>query len=245
LAVIVLFTDFGSNGPYIGQMTAAIYGLNNEAKVITLFANAPSFDPVASAYLLAAYADEFPVETVFLCVVDPGVGTQNRKPIVAHIDGRIFVGPDNGLFDVLASRTISASKQEIVWQPAVLSASFHGRDLFAPVAAQLEQRSCPAEWLSTAEPYKVPGLASDLPAVVYIDDYGNAITGVRAATLSSEARLLVNGVSLVKKHTFGDAAEGEAFWYENSNGLAEIAVNCGSAAARLDLMIGSPIVLEG
>lgn len=237
----MLFTDFGLNGPYVGQMQAAIYGVNPAARVINLFANAPGFNPRASAYLLAAYVDYVPAATVFLAVIDPGVGSAQRQPVVVSVEGRYFVGPDNGLFDVLGTQARSAAKTEILWRPANLSASFHGRDLFAPIAAHLDQRTVPGDWLGPVQPFIVDDVAADLYEVIYVDDYGNAMTGVRASELPLAAVIGVNGQALNRARTFADVLPGQAFWYENSNGLMELAVNCGSAAKQLSLQIGTKV----
>lgn len=241
--MIVLFTDFGINGPYIGQLQAAIYQVNPDAKVINLFANAPRFNPVAAGYLLSAHVRIFPPGTTFLAVVDPGVGSEARRPIVATIDGKSYVGPDNGLFDALAIQAQQSDKREIVWRPDVLSASFHGRDLFAPIAAHLDRGILNEDWLGVAEDFDVNGLSEDLDQVIYIDDYGNAMTGIRASQISPALSILVNGVTLKHARTFSDVSKGEAFWYQNSSGLAEIAVNCGSAAEQLSLRIGTVLRL--
>ena len=112
--------------------------------IIDLFADAPAYDPQASAYLLAAYIGEFAPGTVFLCVVDPGVGS-DRAPCVVHADGKWFVGPDNGLFELVVRRARDQVRcWRIDWVPSRLSATFHGRDLFAPVAAQLARGEIPA-----------------------------------------------------------------------------------------------------
>ena len=94
--MIVLFTDFGVGGPYTGQVKAVLRLAAPDTDIIDLFADAPAHDPKAAAYLLAAYVEEFPRGTVFLCVVDPGVGGA-RTPGVFNVDGRWYVGPENGL----------------------------------------------------------------------------------------------------------------------------------------------------
>lgn len=239
--MIVLFTDFGVNGPYIGQMEAVIYGRHPQARVINLFANAPGFDPRASAYLLAAYVRDLPAGTVVLAVVDPGVGSAQRRPVVASVGVWQFVGPDNGLFDVLAKHAGGGIKREIRWQPETLSASFHGRDLFAPLAAALDCGTVQSEWLGPERPFSLEAVASDLHEVVYIDDYGNAITGVRGALIAPNTRIVVNGNELARARTFADVTPGQGFWYENANGLIELAVNRGSAAQQFSLAVGVPI----
>lgn len=239
--MVVLFTDFGVTGPYVGQMKAAIWGLAPAVPVIDLFSDAPRYDPVAAAHLLAAYAGDFPAGTVFVGVVDPGVGTALRRPIVADIDGSYFVGPDNGLFDVVARRACIASKREIRWQPQRLSASFHGRDLFAPVAAKLASNTLYPEWLGEAEPFAIADEADELAKVIYIDGFGNVMTGLRAYGIAIDRKIEAGGQQIGWARTFAEAGEGELFWYENANGLLELAVNRGNAAERLALSLGDEI----
>ena len=140
--MIALFTDFGLSGPYTGQMKAALLQMAPGVPVIDLFADAPTGDPKASAYLLAAYAAWFPEGTVFLCVVDPGVGG-DRPAVMIEADRRWYVGPGNGLFELIQRRAQKTQSFDIAWTPKSLSASFHGRDLFAPVAALLARGDQP------------------------------------------------------------------------------------------------------
>jgi S-adenosyl-L-methionine hydrolase (adenosine-forming) len=237
--MIVLFTDFGLQGPYTGQMKAVLHQMAPGIPVIDLFADAPAGNPKASAYLLAAYAQWFAPGATFLCVVDPGVGGA-RPPVVVEADGRWYVGPGNGLFELVERRAAKARSWDIDFKPQQLSASFHGRDLFAPVAAMLARGAPPA-----GEPRKHAGRRSDWPddlaEIVYVDHFGNAITGLRASILPPNARLGAAGRVLERARTFSDRPPGAAFWYENSNGLAEIAVNCGRADRDLGLVIGSPV----
>jgi S-adenosylmethionine hydrolase len=238
--MIVLFTDFGLAGPYTGQVKAVLHQMAPGVPAVDLFADLPAAKPKPAAYLLAAYGLWFPPGTVLLAVVDPGVGS-DRDAIVVEADGRSYVGPDNGLFELVIRRAGNARSSEIVWRPAQLSASFHGRDLFAPVAAYLARGGLPPAALRSTEIQRFPDWPDDLAEIVYIDDYGNAITGVRAAALSAETRLAAGGRVVARARTFSDVPAGAAFWYENSNGLAEIAVNSGRADSVLGLAIGTPV----
>jgi S-adenosyl-L-methionine hydrolase (adenosine-forming) len=239
--MIVLFTDFGLDGPYTGQMKAVLHRMAPGVPVIDLFADAPVGDPKASAYLLAAYAAWFPARTIFLCVVDPDVGGA-RPAIIVEADERWYVGPGNGLFELVQRRAANTRRWHITFQPEHLSASFHGRDLFAPVAAMLARGDEPPGRPRTDDADRRPDWPDDLAEIVYVDHYGNAMTGLRASTLAPEARLAAAGRVLERATTFGDRPAGTAFWYENSNGLAEIAVNQGRADA-LGLAIGSTVVV--
>ncbi len=238
--MIVLFTDFGEVGPYAGQVKAVLARNAPGVSVVDLLHDAPAFQAKPSSYLLAALIDVFPTETVFLCVVDPGVGG-DRAAIVVEADGRWFVGPDNGLFEIVMRRANSISAWNITWRPESLSASFHGRDLFAPVAAMLAKDPAPP-----GDPIPVSSLRradwpDDLAEIIYIDNFGNAMTGLRARGLGTKTRLEAGGHTTVRFRTFSDLPSGGAFWYENSSGLAEIAVNQGRADRILGLGIGDPV----
>ncbi len=241
--MIVLFTDFGLEGPYTGQVKAVLYGAAPGIPIVELFANAPAGQPKPGAYLLAAYGIWFPPGTVLLAVIDPGVGS-NRGALILEAEGRWYVGPDNGLFELVTRRAASTRTWDILWRPEELSASFHGRDLFAPVAAQVARGELPSHMPREAEIGRHSDWPDDLPEIIYIDRYGNAMTGLRAALLPAGGRLTVCGRVLKRARTFSDVSPGDAFWYENSNGLAEIAVNGGRAAEALDLVIGSPVAID-
>lgn len=236
--MLVLMTDFGPTGPYMGQMQAVLYREAPGVPVVTLFNDAPRCNPRASAYLLAAYATEFPVGTVFVAVIDPGVGTPARRPIMLQADGRWFVGPDNGLFELVRRRAAACRCWEIIWQPSCLSASFHGRDLFAPVAARLARGETPSAEAVECSRNDWP---DELAEVIYVDHFGNAMTGLRAVSVSPGSLIAVAGKQLHHARTFGAVVPGTAFWYENANGLVELAVNQGSAVQQLGLTIGMPV----
>ena len=122
--MILLFTDFGLEGPYIGQVKAALWRETPETPVFDLFSDAPVFAPKSSAYLLAAYTAGFPEDSIYLAVVDPGVGTPWRRPVVVRAGGRWFVGPDNGLFNVVMQRDPDCQMWDITWEPKDMSATF-------------------------------------------------------------------------------------------------------------------------
>lgn len=242
--MILLFTDFGARGPYVGQMTAALHQAAPGVAVVDLLADAPAFDPQASAYLLAAYARPFPAQTVFLCVVDPGVGGE-RPPCVVRADDRWFVGPGNGLFELVMRRAASVRCWRIDWRPERLSATFHGRDLFAPVAARLALGEAPPGSPLTADALRQPDWPDDLARILYIDGYGNAVSGLRAGKMPPTARIRIEGVAIAAARTFCDVPAGQAFWYENADGLLEIAVNRGRACDLPGIAAGAALSIEG
>ena len=240
--MIALFTDFGLEGPYTGQMKAVLAREAPAIPVIDLLADAPPGNVQAGAYLLAAFAPWFPQGTVFVAVIDPGVGS-DRAALAIEADGRWYVGPDNGLFELIFRRARHSRCFTITWRSETLSASFHGRDLFAPVAARIA-RNAENDGLRAAKPLRHADWPDDLAAIVYIDRYGNAMTGLRASILSADARLRVGGKTLPRARTFADMPVGQPFWYENANGLAEIAVNRGRADQALALAVGSGVRTE-
>lgn len=241
--MIFLFTDFGSRDIYTGQVKAVLLRHAPKEAVIDLLHDAPAFNVKAGAHLLAALAERLPGDSVAVAVVDPGVGGP-RAPVAVLADGRWFVGPDNGLISVAAARAKRCEAYSIGWRPKALSPSFHGRDLFAPVAGMLARGDRKRAALKKAA-LAVGFGPDDLAQVVYVDHYGNVMTGLRASGLPPAARLAVRGQWIVRARVFSEAPSGEAFWYENSIGLAEIAVTSGSAAARLGLRIGETVGIAG
>jgi S-adenosyl-L-methionine hydrolase (adenosine-forming) len=245
--MIVLFTDYGWTDPYVGQLKAVLARQAPSAIVIDLLHDAPDFNAHAGAHLLAALVPEFPVGSVFVCVVDPGVGGP-RGAVAIEADGRWFVGPDNGLLSVVAARAQQVRRFRIAWQPERLSASFHGRDLFAPVAAWLAAGRPIDERLQPIAALEGNFDASDLPRVIYIDHYGNCWTGLRGGLLlrgGDDEALEVKGRRLPWRRVFSEAAKGEAFWYINSVGLIEIAANRASAAELLKVGVGDTVTVAG
>ncbi|MEC4594199.1 MULTISPECIES: SAM hydrolase/SAM-dependent halogenase family protein [Nitrospirillum] len=277
--MIFLYTDFGWSGPYVGQMRAVLAARTpSGTPIIDLMHDAPAFDPLAAGRLLAAILPatlaalpHTPVPAVFLAVVDPGVGTA-RRPLAVRLSGRQggpqgrpiwLVGPDNGLFQPLIADTTAtgglAEAWEIIWRPDILSVSFHGRDLFAPVAALAAKGAAEGQelgdWVRPLALTDLVGAALDGGAagngrVLYIDSYGNGWTGLRPTgvldgSVAPDARLWVGGPgggrAVEPARTFGAVPPGTAFWYVNSSGLVEIAVNQGRADEALGFTLGSPI----
>ncbi len=243
--MIVLFTDFGISGPYVGQLKAVFARQASGMPVIELFSDAPACDPRAAAYLLAAYVEEFPIGTVFLCVVDPGVGGQ-RKAGLLMADGRWFVGPDNGLFEIVARRARETPRWRELKVPAGgISGTFHGRDVFAPAAALLAGGAMPDGQERPLAEMRRPDWPDDLAEVIYIDGFGNAMTGLRADLIADGRGLDVGGVQLLRARTFSEVPAGTAFCFANANGLMEIAVNQGRASEHFGLQIGTPVKISG
>ena len=236
----------------MGRMHAVLAAGAPQRRVIDLMHDAPAHDPRAAAYLLAALAREFPERAICVGVVDPGVGT-DRAAVALKADGRWFVGPGNGLFEMVRRRAAAAEPFDIAWRPDSLSASFHGRDLFAPVAARLAalgpDEAPPADLLRREDGDSPDGPGTDwpddLPEIVYADRFGNLMTGIRAETLDPSCEISVGGGAGIRHaRVFGEAPPETPFWYGNSCGLAEIAVAKASASARLNLGVGDLIAIR-
>lgn len=237
---IFLYSDFGLAGPYVGQMEAAVLRVLPQARVVALMSDAPSARPRPSAYLLNALLPYLPDEAGVVAVVDPGVGTA-RRPLCMHADNRWLVGPDNGLLARAARSARRLSVWRLDWEPEALSVSFHGRDLFAPACARLlagdelpRSPLAPADMCGWDWP-------EQLAELIYFDHYGNAFTGLDAAAVGDRATLRCRGIEVRPARVFAESSAGEPFWYLNSCGLVEIAVDRDSAAERLGLAIGDPI----
>lgn len=241
--MIVLYTDFSVNGPYVGQMKSVIKANNQNIIIIDLMHDVPEFNIQAAAYLLASLTHSFEKNSVFLAVVDPGVGTIQRKPCVIKTKDHWFVGPDNGLFNRVVMDSASYQCWEVDWQPNSLSDSFHGRDLFAPVAVQIENSQS-----FEGVPYQLLVDEDDWPEslfkVIYCDNFGNVMTGVKANTVSKSDSFSINGHKLNYARTFSEVPEGQAFWYINSNSLVEFSVNKGRAEQILNIKIGNTFVMD-
>ncbi len=235
--MIVLLTDFGVADPYVGQVRLRLAALAPGVPVIDLFHDLPDFAIQASAHLLSAYCRDVPAGAVIMAVVDPGVGGA-RNAIVLRAGGRLYVGPDNGLFEMVARRE-GVESCEALTIPATAAPTFHGRDVFAPAAAALARGACPSA--QPAPLTRFPDWPDDWARVLFIDHYGNVVTGLRARP--SLRSLAIKGRRLRRARVFAEGVPGEPFFYENANGLIEIAVREGSAAAILGLQLADPLLV--
>ena len=163
-----------------------------------------------------------------------------RLALIVKADHRWYVGPDNGLFHVLARRARDLECHEIRWRPAQLSASFHGRDLFAPVAAQLVHGLMP-DCVPAALTPPVPDWPEDLPQVLYIDHFGMPLPACVPTALRVTPDFRLAARHWLRARTYSGTEVGDGFWYENANGLAEIAVNQGRASAKYMIAVGDQV----
>ena len=239
--MFALFTDFTLIDPYVGQMHAVLAHKCPHRPIIDLFHQVPSFDVRSAAYLLPAYSQFMPEGTILICVVDPGVGG-DRPGVAVKTDRHWYVGPDNGLFTMMARRQHHApSVYTIDDIPSDAAPSFHGRDVFALIAANIangdESDLIPGNLIDVPK----DAWPDDLPQVIYIDHFGNAITGIRSSIVGKPYQMEVKGATLSHARVFADVRRSEVFWYGNANGLIEIAAGKKSAAEVLGLKVGDRV----
>ena len=256
--LITFLSDFGRDDWFVGVVHGVIHELCPAARVIDLTHEIPLGNVTRAAFVLEAAAPDFPPGTIHLAVVDPGVGTE-RRPVAARARGQHFVGPDNGLFE-WALADVGHRVHEIReprYQRASVSATFHGRDVFAPVAAHLAM-GVRVEQLGplVTDPTRLPASAphregADLVGqVMFFDRFGNALTNLTWIVLEaafpgvSETSLEVRvaGRSLRGlSRTYGDSPRGTLVALMGSSGRLEIAQVGGDAAARLGLGTGDEV----
>jgi len=245
-AIITLLTDFGTADGYVGEMKGVLCTAAPAAALVDITHDVAAQDVDGARLVVARYWRRFPVGTVHLVVVDPGVGGA-RAAIAVESEGRFLVGPDNG---VLSPALLHAGARCVELPvPAGASPTFHGRDAFAPAAAALARgtsiESLGQAWLSprvlrTPEPTRRED-GTIAGVVITVDRFGNAVTNLlswRGGTVEA------HGHRLPLVRTYGDVAPGDAAALVGSSGLVEIAVRNGSAAATLGLKRGDAVVLR-
>jgi S-adenosylmethionine hydrolase len=257
--LITLFTDFDLGDPFVGVMKAVILGICPSARLVDLGHDAARFDPVPAGFALATAVPYFPPGTTHVAVVDPGVGG-SRRPLAARIDGQLFVAPDNGLLAWLLTGARRAEVRQITDPRLVrrpVSATFHGRDVFAPAAAHLASGHpfarvgpvvadpvCPPLPRAAREPG--PAVRGQ---VVWVDRFGNLITNVDVGTLAVLGPAAEGGLQVkvsggpaapVVSH-YGAVAPGGLGAVLGSSGHLELFVNRGSAAVLLGAGPGTPL----
>lgn len=254
--IITLLTDFGTRDAYVAAMKGVILGVNPQAVLVDLSHEVPPQDILAGALILAGAAPYFPPGTIHLAVVDPGVGSR-RRGLAAYAHGQFWVGPDNGLFHLIftpgAAPTIVSLENPAFFRPEV-SATFHGRDLFAPVAAHLSlgvdlSRLGPIITdpvpLAVSTPRFTPKTIEG--EVIYVDRFGNLVSNLNAAALKAwwgggDLRLKVGPLTIRGlARTYAEKAPGEFLALIGSHGYLEIACAQDSAARRLGAGVGLPV----
>jgi S-adenosylmethionine hydrolase len=250
--IITLLTDFGAGSGYPAQMKGVVLAHLADAQLVDVSHEVPAFDVLAGALLLEACAPRFPPEAVHLAVVDPGVGTARRPICVIDTAGRRFVGPDNGLFTPFLEGARVRLLEPGGPVPIPASATFHGRDLFAPVAAWLAAGGEPARLgPEVADPVRLPWPRAERRGgeihgeCLRADPFGNVLTSIRATDLDGRpASVAVAGAAARFVTTYGEGAPGELLALLGSSGRLELAVREGSAAERLGTYHGVPVAVR-
>ena len=254
--IITLTTDFGLQDHYVGTMKGVILGRCPQAQLIDITHEIEPFSIYAGAYAIAQTAPYFPAGTVHLVVVDPGVGTE-RRPLLIEAREQYFIAPDNGVLSLILARHREARVREIsnrdLWLPSP-SATFHGRDVFAPVAGSLATGQVrpsdvgPIVKGATLLPDLEPVKLADQRwrgIVLSADRFGNVITNFESAALLPRFTLTVGSVEVTKRReTFGNADPGVCFVYAGSSGYLEIGMNQASAGKLLAVGPGDPVMLD-
>lgn len=254
-AIVTLTTDFGLRDAYVGAVKGALLSVAPGLTVVDLGHEVPPQDILAGAFLLRCAAFEYPPGTVHLAIVDPGVGS-DRRPLAVDAAGFRWVGPDNGVLSIALdeprARTFEITHPDLRRKP--LSATFHGRDLFAPAAAHLatgfpvEHVGPPVDDPVALAPMRTRREGDRLfGTVVHVDRFGNLISCIEARDLPPRValRVAVGGASLVGLvSTYADVEAGQLAALVGSGGLLEIGLRGGSAARRLGLGRGAAVVVE-
>lgn len=265
---VATLTDFGTADFYVGAMEGAMYTANPQVRIATITHQVEPFNVAEGSYLLAQAAREFPPGTVFLAVVDPGVGTERRPVVVETWDEKLFVAPDNGLLtgamDALGVAHAYQITNRRLTRPGALSTTFHGRDIYGPVAAHLAGGTRP----SAVGP-EITGASTSLVrlpiasarregsavigSVVHVDRYGNLIANITGG-LTEEVGLAPGDplhitigdqpITATFVTTYDDVPEGDWLALINAEGVVEIARNLRNAAETVGASAGVEVKLE-
>jgi S-adenosylmethionine hydrolase len=254
--LITLTTDFGEASPYVAAMKGVILSINPRARLLDLSHQIPPQDVGYTAFFLAAAIPTFPPGVIHVIVVDPGVGTE-RALLHVEIQGQRLLVPDNGCWTELIRnaptppRVLRLSQPRYWRQP--VSATFHGRDILAPVAGYLSLGVAPSEigipatdwvrWQAPCPRENAQGLAGE---VLFVDTFGNLITNLPGTAFSGGAISLHIGTQEINRrvNSYAEAEPGTLVALVSSQGMVEIAVNHGNAARRLNAGVGTPVALR-
>jgi S-adenosylmethionine hydrolase len=255
--LITLTTDFGTSDHFVGVMKGVILGIAPQVTIIDVSHHVKAFEISEGAFLVSQMYRYYPKGTIHVAVVDPGVGT-SRRPLLVEAAGQYFIGPDNGLLSMVYSREKHKAREitarKYFLQP--VSATFHGRDIFAPVAAHLASGVKPAQFGNRVEDHlrmtfehpKRNGKRTWTGVVLKADHFGNLITNFHIdefPDLPTRAFEMQVGIQKLDQlaHTYAQHDGAGAFIIVGSSGYLEVAVNQGSAAKSLGCGAGSPVEL--
>lgn len=237
MPIITLTTDFGTGSPYVAAMKAVLLAGAPDAVLVDVAHEVPPFDLMQGAFIFWLGTRHFEPGAVHVAVVDPGVGTE-RRPIAFKLGGSFYVGPDNGLFDTVIQESEHLPTDVVqLHRPPSISATFEGRDVFAPSAAALASRR-PIDQLGDPVSGPLVDLPAQGPAVVWVDRFGNLITNLKPPLTPLE----VNGHQVREMaRTFGNVPPNRPFLYVGSMGLIAMGVAQGRADVALGASSGTPL----
>jgi S-adenosylmethionine hydrolase len=253
-AIITLLTDFGLQDAYVGVMKGAIARINPAVQVIDLSHGIPPQNISAASFCLASAFSYFPVGTVHLGVVDPGVGSARKSVAIKFAQGYV-VAPDNGLCSHLLQQYPAIAVVNLTnfkyWLTPSPSKTFHGRDIFAPVAAHLAGGSeisdlgealTPDSLVTLPALVVVPTPTGLLGKIQYIDHFGNLVTNISGDRIAGKVWYLkVKGKRISYRHTYGGVPAGQSIALVGSHGYIEIATNQGNASEELGCSWGDAV----
>jgi S-adenosylmethionine hydrolase len=252
--IITLLTDFGTRDYFVGAMKGAILSVNSDAQIIDVTHEIPPQDVRAGAFTLLNYYATFPPKTIHVCVVDPGVGSR-RRAILAETGDYFFVAPDNGLLSFVFAkekdfRVFELTNENFFRHP--VSQTFHGRDVFAPVAAHLSKGVSPSEFgreikdflrFEMPPPQRVSDTQTEAE-IIHIDRFGNLITNLKSEDLPETFVLQVNGKRIAAHQKYyAETETGKIFSIMGSAGFLEIVAFRDSAKNLLNAKTGGKVFL--
>jgi len=262
MPIIAIISDLGNRDHFVGAMKGAMLAINPGVTIVDITHEVPKHDILRGAFTLAHAAETFPKGSIFVAVVDPGVGTERKGILLKTKNDLLFIGPDNGIFTIVAERFGVGQVREITNRSLMrgeVSPTFHGRDIFAPVAAHLSLGVDPRE--VGPELREIKRLELPMPKkegemlvgeVIAVDDFGNVLTNINRELLEGFAGIgdslkVRLGEKLFKAkfvRTFGDVCVGEALCYIGSVGMLEVAKNMGNMAKEVGAAPSSKIFIE-
>jgi len=259
--IITLTTDFGSRDHYVGAMKGVICEINPNAKIVDITHDVPAHDLMGAAFVIRAAFEYFPLNTIHVVVVDPGVGTK-RRPILVRSENFYFLGPDNGVFSFVydverISQVYELNASHYHRQP--VSTTFHGRDIFASCAAYLTKLMQAEDFGEPIEDYvriqtpKPQAQGREVKGIiVHVDTFGNLISNISLADLqrflqhagAKSFRTLVGGKPVGAHAATYGLGQGEVFTVSGSHGMLEIAASQKSAAKLLGVARGQEVLVQ-
>ncbi len=247
--ILTLTTDFGLSDHYVGAMKGVILGICSGARIVDISHQVTPFEIAEGAYLIAQAYACFPAGTVHVAVVDPGVGSE-RRAILIEAAGQHFVGPDNGVFAMVMAREKHKARaiSNARYFRAPVSRTFHGRDIFAPVAAHLAAGVPAARMGKPIRNLVKPefSAAKEAGQVLHVDRFGNIVTNLRASDFAGKRFAVEIGRAKISAvvQSYAEAPPNKLFLIEGSSGFIEVSMNRGSAAEQIGCRAGAAMIVK-